>query len=47
MHALSGIRAHDPSVRAGEDSLCLRPRGHCDGLISSYLIVEINPRMAN
>jgi hypothetical protein len=27
--ALSGNRAHDPSVRAGEDSSCLRPRGHC------------------
>jgi hypothetical protein len=30
IHALSGIRNHYPSVRAGEDSLCLRPRGHCD-----------------
>jgi hypothetical protein len=30
IHALSGIRTHDPSVRAGEDSSCLRPRGHCD-----------------
>jgi hypothetical protein len=28
--ALSGIRAHDPSVRVSEDSSCLRPRGHCD-----------------
>jgi hypothetical protein len=25
---LSGIRSHDPSVRASEDSSCLRPRGH-------------------
>jgi hypothetical protein len=25
-----GIRTHDPSVRAGEDGSCLRPRGHCD-----------------
>jgi hypothetical protein len=25
MHASSGIRTHDPSVRAGEDSSCLRP----------------------
>jgi hypothetical protein len=25
----SGIRNHDPSVRAGEGSWCLRPRGHC------------------
>jgi hypothetical protein len=27
-NALSGIRTHDPSVRASEDSSCLRPRGH-------------------
>jgi hypothetical protein len=30
IHASSGIRAHDPSVREGEDGSCLRPRGHCD-----------------
>jgi hypothetical protein len=30
IHALSWIRTHDPSVRAVEDSSCLRPRGHCD-----------------
>jgi hypothetical protein len=30
IHALSGIRTHDPSVRAGEDGSCLRPRGLCD-----------------
>jgi hypothetical protein len=29
-HALSGIRTHGSSVRASEDSSCLRPRGHCD-----------------
>jgi hypothetical protein len=28
--ALSGIRTHGPSVRAGEDGLCLRLPGHCD-----------------
>jgi hypothetical protein len=28
--ASSGIRTHDPSVRAGEDSSCLRLRSHCD-----------------
>jgi hypothetical protein len=28
--ALSGIRTHDPSVRAGEDDSSLRLRGHCD-----------------
>jgi hypothetical protein len=27
---MSGIRPHDPSVRARGDILCLRPRGHCD-----------------
>jgi hypothetical protein len=30
MHALSGIQTHDPSVRASEDSSCLRPRCHSD-----------------
>jgi hypothetical protein len=30
IHALSGIRNHFPSVRAGEDCSYLRPRGHCD-----------------
>jgi hypothetical protein len=30
IHASSGIRTHDPSVRASEDSPCLRLRGHCD-----------------
>jgi hypothetical protein len=28
IHALSGIGTHDPSVRASEDSSCLKPRGH-------------------
>jgi hypothetical protein len=27
-----GIRTHDPSVWASEDSSCLRPRDHCDCL---------------
>jgi hypothetical protein len=30
IHALSGIRTHDLSVRTNKDSSCLRPRGHCD-----------------
>jgi hypothetical protein len=34
-HALIGIRTHDPSVRASEDSSCLRPRGRCDRLFES------------
>jgi hypothetical protein len=45
IHALSGIRTHDPSVRAGEDSSCLSPRDHCDrqkkciyGLIICFIL---------
>jgi hypothetical protein len=34
IHALSGIRTHDPSVRANADSSCFRPRGYCDRLYS-------------
>jgi hypothetical protein len=30
IHTLGGIRTHDPSVRAGENSSCLRLSGHCD-----------------
>jgi hypothetical protein len=30
IHALSGLRTHDSSVRASEDSSCLRPCGYCD-----------------
>jgi hypothetical protein len=30
IHVLSGIRTHDPRVRASEDSSCLRPRVHRD-----------------
>jgi hypothetical protein len=32
IHILSGIRTHDPSVRANEDSSCVRPLGHRDRL---------------
>jgi hypothetical protein len=32
IHSLSGIRTHDPSVQASEDSSCLRSRGYCDQL---------------
>jgi hypothetical protein len=35
IHALSGIQTHDPSVRASEDSSCLRKRGYCDRRINS------------
>jgi hypothetical protein len=30
IHASSGTRTHDPSVRVGEGGWCPRPRGHCD-----------------
>jgi hypothetical protein len=30
IHILSGIRTHDPSVQANEDSTYLRQRGRCD-----------------
>jgi hypothetical protein len=30
IHALSGLRTHDPSAQASEDSSCLRQRGHCN-----------------
>jgi hypothetical protein len=30
IHALSGTRIHDPSVRANEGSSCCRPRDHYD-----------------
>jgi hypothetical protein len=30
IHTLSGIRTHNPSVQASEDSSCLTPLGHCD-----------------
>jgi hypothetical protein len=33
IHASSGIRTHDPNVRAIDDSSCLRLRGHCNRFI--------------
>jgi hypothetical protein len=50
MHALSGIRTHDRSVQAGEDSSCLRPRGHsdrqdkwrCAGITAPFLISSLD-----
>jgi hypothetical protein len=35
IHALSGIRTHDPSVRASENSSYLRQHGYCDR-VSQY-----------
>jgi hypothetical protein len=40
IHALSVIRTHDPSVRASEESTCLRPLGYCDrqpGLLAEVI----------
>jgi hypothetical protein len=40
-HALSGIRTHDPSFRASENSSCLlRPLGYCETMWSytEYLL---------
>jgi hypothetical protein len=36
IHALCEIRTLDPSVRASEDSSCLRPFGYCDRHMSMY-----------
>jgi hypothetical protein len=41
IHALSEIRTHDPSVRANEDSSCLRPRGLLGRLLQSCLSPKI------
>jgi hypothetical protein len=42
IHAMSGIRTHDPSVRASEDSSCLRLPGYCGRLL--YDITILNPQ---
>jgi hypothetical protein len=34
---LSGVRTNDPTVRASEDSSCLRPRAHCDQRDTKFL----------
>jgi hypothetical protein len=41
IHALSGIRIHDPRVQAGEDGSCLRSRGHCDRLPNHVITMNI------
>jgi hypothetical protein len=38
IYDLSGIRTHNPSVRASEDSSCFRPRGQCD---QHYLVLSM------
>jgi hypothetical protein len=55
IHASSGIRTHDPSVWAGEDSSCLRPPGHCDRLhhvcstlkCPCFLVIFINSQSSH
>jgi hypothetical protein len=34
IHASSGVRTHDPSIWADENSSCFSPHGHCDRPIS-------------
>jgi hypothetical protein len=47
IHALSGIRTHDHSVRASEDSSCLRPLGCRDRrIVSNWLIFLLENVMA-
>jgi hypothetical protein len=41
IHASSGIRTQDPNVWAGEDSSCLRPRGHWERLSPYYMAVYV------
>jgi hypothetical protein len=48
IHALSGIRTHDPNVRASEYSSCLRPRDHCDRRLhknSNIKLINIAPSL--
>jgi hypothetical protein len=45
IHALSMIRTHDPSVRASEDSSCLKPRCYCDRQILFNIMKLIKSTM--
>jgi hypothetical protein len=36
IHALSGIRTHDPGVRASEHDSCLTPHGHCVWILTLH-----------
>jgi hypothetical protein len=48
IHALCGIRIHDPSFRANEDSSCLRLLGYCDRRfnISFFFSLALQPPWA-
>jgi hypothetical protein len=41
IHALSGIRTHDPSIGVSKDSSCLRQRGNCDRRYSLFTLPNI------
>jgi hypothetical protein len=41
IYALCGIRTHDPSFRASEDSSCLRPLDYCDRRLSSTFMQKL------
>jgi hypothetical protein len=41
IHTSSGIRTHDPSVRAVEDNTCFRPRGHWGHSLKTFGWVEV------
>jgi hypothetical protein len=41
IHALNGIRTHYPSVRASEDSPCLRPLGYRDRQSLHYFLLKL------
>jgi hypothetical protein len=40
IHVSSKIWIHYPSVRASEDSSCLRPHGHCDRHLLQYCLTS-------
>jgi hypothetical protein len=42
IHVSSGIRNHDPNVRAGENGSCLRRRGHCDRPFQKAVILKFD-----
>jgi hypothetical protein len=42
IHALSGFRTDDPSVRVSEDISRLRPRGYCDRPICTVCFKILN-----
>jgi hypothetical protein len=44
IHALCGIRIHDPGFRASEDSTCLRPLGYRDWLVKLFIDIKYSPQ---